>query len=130
MISGEMWSERAVAGQPSVLELAQGLEAPLVKAVAVHKDQVLVLVPGSVLQLEEEPNHRLPHLHHLPLLLLSANQTIAPSLRPNRQLSLPLHLRALAKEVPAHSHLPLSHLPLSHLALGAARQSYAIQQAA
>ena len=104
-------------GQPSGSELERGLEAPPVKVAAVHKGLVAFQVPGSVLQQEEEPNHRLPHLHHLRLLLLSVNQTIAPSHPQNH--------RVLAKEVPAHSHLPLSHL-----ALGAARQSHAIQQAA
>ena len=120
MISGVMWSERAVVGQPSGSELVLGLEAPPVKVVAVHKALVPVQGPGSVLQQEEEPNHRLPHLYHL-RLLLSVNQTIAPS----HQLSHPHNHRVLAKEVPAHSHLPHSHL-----ALGAARQSHAIQQAA
>ena len=50
MILEGMWSERAVAGQPSGSEPALALEVPLVKA-AVLKGLVPVLAQGSVKQL-------------------------------------------------------------------------------
>ena len=110
-ISAVMWSVLAVGGRPSGSEQGLALEAPRVLAVAVHKGLVVALAQGSVLQLEEEPNHRTPYLLPLPqLLLLSVKETIVPKLRLNHQHSPPLNLRGLAKGVPALSRLTLSHL--------------------